>query len=928
MKKEKLKTCQEICNRLRWDPQFDESDFDVLYEGRFEGTCQLSLPEFRYGEVPWHRVLAIKGPRGVVWDRAQRVDRICGSGDEPQFTLEKLEPKTEKKEEGLFSILSMNVLFDCYDDVDFRPKERWPHLLAFLEKEDTTLIALQEVTPSFFDLLKEKCWFKENYQCVDTEDGRRLTPFGPLLLSKKTIIGTHWPAVGRGNRALVATIQIDEIDVKVGVLHLTSDYKKKKAKHRRRELSALVESMGQGPALIMGDFNFAKEDEAEILSDQGFTDLWLKLRQEDHGFSYAPDQNALAHQSTITGRSSRLDRIYLRGDLLLAKDISLKGQEPIEGSIPPLFLSDHFALHCSLKPSSEERVEIQLEIDDPIESKSVHQTALCLIPPRHIWPAIEILRHSFDRQYVRWPPHINLLYGFVPEEDFHKAVQLLTTKMSKVEPFIIELEHFNRFDHRSSSTIWLEPVTEPLGALETLQKKLEECFPQCNEQSTRSEEGFTPHLSVGQVEKGAQFHQNFTKLSFEVRELALISRRQDEAFARRAIVPLGKSKFLPERANRLEVTDTMVNHCRRASLGECVVTGSTLLDCWLSESDIDFVVLGPSNMGVQEFSLRLQESISSKISHVADAKAPLLTFAYQGFEIEIAYVRCLQTLAPRPLTTFKLDELQKFDDEGNLAITGYLNTLSLITGLDIQEIRLFQDTLYLLRKWAHNRLIDDGALGFLPGYCWALLTRWALESSKAKSLQELVKGLFMKLHHWDWSRPIGLTKEAKSYTLRSRDRMALVTSMKPIKNSARNVIESTFIELRREFQRAHEICKRGDLDELLGQRNLEKEHLDIIKICFASSAAEGLKACLGWWRKSALSLLLSLEQEGECQALCFGFEEMTEKGKTITVHVREKGSKALAPIISKFVEQFNEWAEKPQSATISFMELSKEQKVP
>jgi poly(A) polymerase len=940
MKKEKLKTSQEICNRLRWDPQFNESDFTIIYEGRFEGTCEISLPEFRYSEIPWHRVLSIKGPMGVLWDRALRLDRICGSGNTPPRALlsrTEEEPssniKTER-DETLFSILSMNVLFDCYDDVDVRAKERWPHLLNFLESKDCSLIALQEVTPSFFALLKEKEWFKEEYHCCDTNEEKRITPFGPLLLSKKTIIDTYWPAVGRGNRVLLTSIKIDDIDVKVGVLHLTSDYRKKKAKHRQRELGALLENMGQGPALIMGDFNFSKEEETEILSENGFTDLWSKLNPEAPGFTYAPDSNELARQSTITGRSSRLDRIYLRGDLLVPQSISLAAQEPVADTYPPLFLSDHYGLHCRLKTRQQVQTVGQPSGQGLLSSKRVHRTALCLIPPRHLWPAIEAMRHQYDRQYLRWPPHINLLYGFIPEEDFPKAQQILKSKLAQFEPFELSLKEFNRFEHHQSSTIWLEPISEPAGRLQALQKLLEESFPQCDEQSTRSPMGFTPHLSVGQLQKNQSFHHSFTPLTFQVNELALISRRKEEPFARRAIVALREKgasataaakEATDHRAHRLEVTDTLVNYCRLAAGGECVVTGSTLLDCFLEKSDIDLVVLGPTNMSVSEFTKRLQEHISSLISYIEDAKAPLLCYSYQGFKVEVAFTNCPETLAPRPLTEYKLDELQKFDEVSQLAIRGYLNTLALVKDLPPHKLALFQQTLRSLRKWASNRLIDNGAFGFLPGYSWSLLSRWVIDGEDPTNPQEALKKLFATLHQWDFVQPIGLTKEARAFPLRPRDKMAIVTSIAPLQNSARNVTSSTLKELKREFQRAHECCEKDDWELLFKAKEPDKDELVKIEISFSASHESELQACHSWFRKSALSLVLSLEQELGCHALCYDSasnrnEAATKERATYNIYIKEAAPKPLTKIFKNFTEQFEKWAHKPADTTISFLE--------
>jgi poly(A) polymerase len=66
-------------------------------------------------------------------------------------------------------------------------------------------------------------------------------------------------------------------------------------------------------------------------------------------------------------------------------------------------------------------------------------------------------------------PHINLLYGFVPEEYFEEAAQAIAQALAQLQPFEVTLTSFETFAHRSSSTAWLRPVAEPSDALHQLQ---------------------------------------------------------------------------------------------------------------------------------------------------------------------------------------------------------------------------------------------------------------------------------------------------------------------------------------------------------------------------------------------------------------------------------------------------------------------------
>lgn len=179
-----------------------------------------------------------------------------------------------------------------------------------------------------------------------------------------------------------------------------------------------------------------------------------------------------------------------------------------------------------------------------LDAKPVHRSAVAVIPPEGVWPPIEAIRQVYDSHVDRWMPHINLLYGFLPEGAFTEARGILVEALRDVSPFEVTLDEVRCFQHRSSLTAWLHPRSEPPGALEALQAKLEALFTQCREQSSVSANGFTPHLSIAQLgadqaEARLNEWQRILPISFPVRSIYLISRRKEEAFAIRHVIPLG-----------------------------------------------------------------------------------------------------------------------------------------------------------------------------------------------------------------------------------------------------------------------------------------------------------------------------------------------------------------------------------------------------
>jgi 2'-5' RNA ligase len=167
-----------------------------------------------------------------------------------------------------------------------------------------------------------------------------------------------------------------------------------------------------------------------------------------------------------------------------------------------------------------------------------------IIPPQEVWPEIQAIRRTRDRQYQRWMPHVTLLYPFEPSPGLARHLPALAAACSTMEPFDAELSVFRSFGHRGGrSTLWLAP--EPLEKFVRLHSALQEAAPGFDHTS-RFHGGFTPHLSVGQASGEeetqsalAELARSWTPLSFRVSEVQLIAREQDRPFEVVHVVPLG-----------------------------------------------------------------------------------------------------------------------------------------------------------------------------------------------------------------------------------------------------------------------------------------------------------------------------------------------------------------------------------------------------
>lgn len=684
-------------------------------------------------------------------------------------------------------ILTWNALNDGHADEYPQGTQSWDRAAGLAKaicEQNPDLVAMQEATPAMIAAVDavwpSGCWRNEALGELVVWSRHPITRAFAVKLGANT-----------SKEALLVEVVVQRRAVAVACVHFTSDFhgdnSLKRAAQAKIVKAAFADRLPHADIFVCGDFNEPNADgvETAVLQMEGLMDAWVAVHGPDSpGCTFDPTRSRMAALGAVCKTPRRMDRIFA-APAWSVKSAALLGEGQEH--------SDHFGVLATFTRESS------------LGAQPVHTSAVVLIPPQQLWQQIDDIRKRFDKSYGRWMPHINLIYGFLPEEHFPEAAAAMESVVRKHGPIEIHLEQLSLFEHSNSASLVILPRYSPDG-IGALQQELQGLFPACLEQS-RHGTGFQSHLTLGKFEGDswaedarrwkAELSESWKPISFIASEVCLLARAGDQPFGVRHRLLLGSALSRSDCA-MLEALEAGSGRARAFAIGSAALLG----ELRPSDSDLDVLLVGTRE---RDAVFRdLESCMAATWTRRVEGKFPLLQLEVCGLKLDVQYSRSCSLEHPVHWPSASCAD-------GGLAAAALRDICALrafvLDAHGVEGWQLYQHALLKLKLWAKSRFIDSNALGYLGGFAWSLLLADTLlndfsdaEAEKADDL--LVLATCRRFAAWAWPTPVLLSLgiEPADVACGSAGLMPILCPTEPYANSARNITASTLAVIRREME--------------------------------------------------------------------------------------------------------------------------------
>ncbi|MCB9669590.1 MAG: DUF504 domain-containing protein [Alphaproteobacteria bacterium] len=824
-----MRTADRAHAQIRWDPRLDERRFTVGVD--VHAAEPKVIPFTRFvpgGDIPWHRVLFFACDGVPCWDRTtghDGLDALAEAGEVSRVRLAapwrarspvRLQDGAWREshagrplERGL-SVLTWNVLWDRFERERIGSAARWPLLLQAALDTGADLIAFQEVDPAFHFLVLDHPEVRADWWVSHGPGHPDIGDRDLLLLGRVEVAQVALLELGPHKGALAALVG-GEDPVLVVTTHLSSAHRAEGARHRAEELTGLFGAVGDRafPTVLLGDLNLAEE--GPVLDTR---DAWLEVRGNPEP-TFDPGTNPLSAVNTISGRAARLDRVLLLGELRASAAERL-GTSAVDG----IWLSDHAGVLVRLERGAPAGVCLE-----PASSRS----ALAWVPAEPD-PSIQAVRRRHDPAYTRWPPHVNVLWGFVGEPAFDVAAPLVADVLSDVTPFPTVFDRTGTFGRGDRRTHHLAPA-DPAPWV-SLHRALSARFP-----ALGGRPSLAPHLTVARGDAPPAL-PDLIPWGAHVDALVWLTRRGAEPFAVRAVFPLGTGRVVEPVPTGLPGRATPVDDVVDALRGVCPdlrVVGSRALGVAIEGSDLD--VLWLEDVAVVDVVERVRTALPGAFVEAVEKNGLAgVRAVVRGLAVDVVPVAPDDPAPAAVIARSALEDLAQLRE-----------------ALDPDRLELLRE----VKRWARVQRLDDAALGGLEGLAWAVLVA-------ASPGVRTLAGFVERWAAHDWSVPVGLSGAGET-----EGEVTVLTPAPPIRNIARRALRRRVEGV---FLRAWEGLEEGR--HPLAPPDWHRRHRRALEVRWDGESARG--AVRGRAR-ALLDVLGVAEPWPTRDALAFGLAEGAEE---------------------------------------------------
>jgi len=205
---------------------------------------------------------------------------------------------------------------------------------------------------------------------------------------------------------------------------------------------------------------------------------------------------------------------------------------------------------------------------------------------------------------------------------------------------------------------------------------------------------------------------------------------------------------------------------------------------------------------------------------VENAAVPLLTFDWEGVNIDLLFARLSTQTVP---VNFDIDDdmvLSGVDSATEKSLNGprVTNLIAALVSGTPQRYRTFLTVVRLVRKWAKARGLYSNKMGYWGGVNINISVAFVLQLYPEACPAGLLRRFFLVFRSWRWPNPIMLTKphdaELGLVVWNSRQAAAgrqvapMITPAYPAMNSSLSVSRQTLQILHEEFCRGHLIVDK------------------------------------------------------------------------------------------------------------------------